>query len=212
MKALNVKSILWCKTMFTLLLATTSTSLFASQYDTTYTIQEEKKNYLATSVFILSSLIPDDDTYFYELDYGRKLSKRMDVIVGINIYKYAAPMSTPINDKTRYPGTVTSYGAVFALQYYYWKNLFVDQMINPLILDYRPSHSNRRNEGFMLLLATRLGYHYDFKMFNNPFFLEIGAEISYWPINSNVPSDFKVVDNQYRNFVFSPAFQFGFKF
>jgi hypothetical protein len=137
----------------------------------------------------------------------------MDVIIGLNIYKYAAPMSTPINDKKKYPGTVTSYGAVFAFQYYYWKNFFIDQMINPLILDYNHAENNISNdEGFMLLMATRLGYHYDFIMFNNPFFIEIGAEISYWPVNSNVPSEFKAIDDLYKSFVFSPAFQFGFKF
>lgn len=212
MKTLNITSVLNYRTFLVLLTAIISSSLFASHYNSTDTIQKEKKNYFATSVFILSSLIPDDDTYFYELDYGRKLTSKIDVIIGMNIYKYAAPMSTPINDKTRYPGTVTSYGALFAFQYYYLKNLFIDQMINPLILDYHHAENKINHEGFMLLLATRLGYHYDFNMFNNPFFFEIGAEISYWPLNSNVPDEFKAIDDFFKSYVFSPAFQFGFTF
>lgn len=212
MKSLNITSNQYFKTLIIALIVIKSLSVYAGQYSVTDSIQVEKENYLATSVFILSSLIPDDNTYFFELDYGRKISNKLDAITGMNIYKYTAPMSTPINDKTKYPGTVTSYGAVFAIQYYYWKNLYIDQMINPLILDYNISQNSTNSEGFMLLLATRMGYNYDFNLCNNPFFIEVGVEISYWPLNSNVPSEFGVIDEMYKKFVFSPAFQFGFKF
>ncbi|OFX84161.1 MAG: hypothetical protein A2W99_00080 [Bacteroidetes bacterium GWF2_33_16] len=212
MKTTKIQAILSKKIIFIMLAVSTSSHLFALQYSSVDTIKNVKKNYLTTSVFILSSLIPDDNTFFYELDYGRNLNSNMDIIIGINIYKYAAPMSTPMNDKTKYPGTVTSYGVVFAFQYYYWKNLFIDQIINPLILDYNQSQNNTNDEGFMLLMATRLGFHYDFNIFHNPFFIEIGAEISYWPVNSSVPSEFKALDDSYKTFVFSPAFQFGLKF
>lgn len=172
-----------------------------------------KKNYLATSVFVLASLIPGDNTYFYELDYGRRINEKSDLIFGLNVYKYTAPMSIGWSDKTTYPGHVFSYGAVFAYEYYIWKNLFVDQMINPLFLNYYPENTTRKSgTGFMLLCATRIGYHFDFKLFNSPFYLEAGGEISYWPVNTKVPSEFKVVDNKYSKHVFSPALQFGYKF
>ncbi len=172
-----------------------------------------EKNYLATSVFVLTSLIPGDNTYFYEIDYGRKINAKTDLVFGLNVYNYTAPMSIGWSDNTTYPGHVFSYGAVFACQYYLWKNLFVDQIFNPLFLDYYPeSTSDKSKTGFMLLCATRVGYHFDLKMFDRKFYLEAGGEISYWPINNNVPSEFKAVDNNYSRYVFSPALQFGYKF
>lgn len=172
----------------------------------------EEKHYIATSVFILSSFIPNDNTFFYEIDYGYKLNSKIDLVAGANVYQYTFPMSAPWTDATEYPGTVLSYGFLAACQYYVWRNFYVDQMFNPLFLKYNNQETPSKENGFMLLLATRIGYHYDFKMFDKSFYIEVGGEISYWPVNANVPQEFKIVDDKYKSYTFSPALQFGYKF
>ncbi|MBN2350743.1 MAG: hypothetical protein JXJ22_18035 [Bacteroidales bacterium] len=173
---------------------------------------QEKKNYLATSVFVLSSLIPDDNTFFFEIDYGRRLNPKNDLIVGVNIYKYTSPMSASWSDPVTYPGHVLSYGVVLAYQHYFWKKLFIDQIINPLLLDYYDNTKNKTGTGFMVLCATRIGYHFDISLFKKPFYLEVGGEYSYWPYNGNVPDNFKIIDAQYKSYVPSPVLQVGYKF
>jgi hypothetical protein len=175
-------------------------------------VNSYKKNYLGTSVFVLYSLAPNDNTYFFEIDYGRKLNVKNDLVAGMNIYKYTLPMSSPASDDVSYPGYVISYGAVLAYQHYIWRKLFIDQMMNPLILNYYSDDKSKAGTGFMLLFATRIGYHFDFNIFRKPFYLEAGGEISYWPVNTGVPKEFDKVDSKYRNYVFSPALQFGYRF
>ncbi len=210
MKKLNVLNKMY--TVIVLTMAFNTQIIFAQTTVNDSLWKDTEKNYFGTSVFILASLIPDDNTYFFELDYGYRLTPKSDLILGINTYKYTSPMSSPWNDQTTYAGSVVSYGLVTAYQYYFWKNLFVDQMINPLVLSYRNENNEKIQHGFMLLLATRIGYHQDFRIFSLPFYIEAGVEISYWPLNNNVPDSFNYIDNQYKSFAYSPALQFGFKF
>ena len=174
--------------------------------------QTEKKNYVGTSVLSVLSLIPGDNSYYAGIDYGRKLNQKNDLVVGLNIYKYISPMSVPLNDTTSYPGHVVSSGIVFAFQHYMWKNVFIDQLCNPLILVYKNENDNHKTTGFMLLLAARIGLHFNFNAFNVPLYIEAGGEINYWPVNRNVPDNFKQTDNKYNNYVFAPAIQIGIMF
>lgn len=169
------------------------------------------RNYLGTSLFTFASLVPDG-VFFVQIDYGRKLTPRADLAFGANVYRYVAPMSTPWNDDTRYPGHVLSYGIVFAHQRYVWNDIFLNGMVNPLILDYHDGSGAKIGTGFMLLCALRLGYHFDFDVFGAPLYLEAGGEVSFWPYNGNVPASFRRIDDAFPAHALSPALQFGYRF
>jgi len=169
--------------------------------------------YIGTSVFVLTSLIPNINAYYYEIDYGHKLSDKSNLLIDFLIQKSVAPMSIGFSgDTTKYPGHVTSCGFVFGYQRYLWKKLFVIPLINPLIVNYYDKDNKKITSGFMLMLCGRLGYHFDFNLFRQPFYFEVGGEINYWPINTNEPQDFKEIENKFNNFVFSPALNIGYKF
>lgn len=173
---------------------------------------KEYKYFIGTSPLILTSLIPDDNTFFYNLDFGIHLNQKDAILIGADVYQYTAPLSVSYSDKTKYNGHVLSYGLVLSYQRYFWKRFFLMQMINPLVMDYYSNQKEKLNTGFMLLMATRLGYRFDFTMFNLPWYFEAGGEINYWPYNVNVPNSFKSIDNKYSNFVFAPALNIGINF
>ncbi len=176
-------------------------------------LPESGRHFMGTSVFILSSLIPGDNTYFYSLDYGKEWNSKNEWSLGANIYQFTAPMSISWDDESAYPGHVLSYGIVLAGQHYIWKRFFINQMINPLLMDYHSDATgNKISRGFMLLCATRTGYRFEFGSGNHTFYLEPGFEVSYWPVNTRVPAGFRALDNEYPSYVPSPSLQCGVYF
>ena len=174
--------------------------------------RDHSRGYIGTSLFILTSLIPDDNTFFYEIDYGHRLNEKSDLLIGLDVYQYTTPMSSPWTDTTTYDGYVLSYGIIVGYQRYVWKKLYLLPMANLLKLDYFDEDRSKVGSGMMLLCTGRVGYHIDFKTFGQPFYLEPGCEYNFWPINTNVPADFKTLDDKYGNSVFSPAINIGWMF
>ena len=181
--------------------------------DSTYTnyenLRDQSRGYIGTSLFILTSLIPGDNTFFYEIDYGHRLNEKSDLLIGLDVYQYATPMSSPWTDTTTYNGHVLSYGIILGYQRYVWKKLYLLPMANLLKLDYFDENKTKVGSGFMLLCTGRVGYHIDFSAFKQSWYFEIGGEYNFWPVNTNVPEDFKTLDDQYGNSVFSPALNIG---
>ena len=65
--------------------------------------------------------------------------------------------------------------------------------------------------GFRLYLHTRIGYRFEF--FNKRWYLEPSVGINYWPVSTNFPTSFKVIEDDYTNYnLFDPNLQFGFSF
>jgi hypothetical protein len=176
-------------------------------------IAESKMNFLGTSALgLLALAYPGENTFYFQLDYGRKIKNGDNLMLGAMVYQYRRPHSTPYNDESTYNGYVLSYGPVFAYQHFFWKNFFAMPIVNPLLMDYRRDNKEKINRGFMLLCAFRGGYTFDFKISSIPFYLEPSGEINFWPVNSNVPTDFKVLESNYKKYVFAPGINFGFKF
>jgi hypothetical protein len=172
-----------------------------------------RNQYIGTSVFVLSSLIPNINAFYYEIDYGRRINDKSELLIAALVQKSSAPMSIGFSGNTnKYPRHVVSGGFAFGYQRYLWKNVFVMPMINPLIVNYYDKDNKRITSGFMLMLVGRLGYRFDFNFFRQPFYFEGGGEICYWPLNTNEPDDFKEIENMFNKFVFSPSLNIGFKF
>ena len=64
----------------------------------------------------------------------------------------------------------------------------------------------------MLLLTTRLGWHFDFRIFGLPLYFEAAGEINVWPISTKSPPGFSELDAKYPIFIFAPALNLGIKF
>ena len=64
--------------------------------------------------------------------------------------------------------------------------------------------------GYTLYLDFYFGYQ--FKFFEDRFFLEPANGISYWPLRTGVPESFKAVEQKWPNYFIQPGLDFGFKF
>jgi hypothetical protein len=165
--------------------------------------------FLGTSLFVLSSLIPDSGSLFAELDYGRRLKAGDAVLLGADVWRYESPMADPWSSAVLYPGSILSYGIILGYQAPLWKGLYAGLLCNALALDYADASGRSLGRGFQLMTTLRLGYHVEFSLFGLPCYLEPAGELNWWPVNTGVPESFAAVDRAYHNYVFSPALNFG---
>jgi hypothetical protein len=170
------------------------------------------RNSIGTSPFILLTLIPGSGTSYCELEYGRELDNHDNVLVGFDIFQYASPLSKPYSDASDYPGHVLSFGLFAADQIFLWRGLFVAPIVNPCLVDYYDLDGRYVQSGFMLLLCARTGYRFEFKIFGQAAYFEIGGEFDYWPLNANEPRGFSDLESRYNDYSFSPATNIGIKF
>jgi hypothetical protein len=170
------------------------------------------RNSIGTSPFVLLSLVPDSGTVYCELEYGRRLNGRHTALLGFDAFQYSAPLSKPYSEKTDYPGHILSGGLIAADQIFLVGGLFFAPIVNPCLINYYDEGGRYIQSGFMLLLCGRLGYHFDFRLFHRPLYLEIGGEIDYWPINLNEPQGFLGTESEFSDYSLSPALNIGIKF
>ncbi len=172
--------------------------------------EAERRNFLGTSAFMVASFIPDLDVIFYEIDYGRRLREGRYFLAGAHVYRIDAPMSA--TDGVRYPGRVYTYGPIVGFQYLRPSGIFISQLVNPMILDYRDRGDDGIGTGYMVLLATRAGYHLDFSIGGVPFYFEAAAEFNFWPWSGGAPAEFRDIDTEYPRYCFAPALNTGIRF
>jgi len=167
------------------------------------------RQFAGTSLFVLTSLIPEVPSLFAVLDYGYELSDTDVLLLGADLWRYASPMGNPWAPGPSYPGSVLSSGLIVGYQRFSVKGLYASVMLNPLILDYSDEAGGNLGLGFQLLGSVRLGYHFEFPLLGRRFYLEPAAEFSWWPVNLGVPPSFAEIEARYPNFVPAPGLNFG---
>ncbi len=53
---------------------------------------------------------------------------------------------------------------------------------------------------------------YRFEFFKKRLFVEAAYAIKYWPINTNLPTDFEEIEKGSPKYIIEPSLSFGFKF
>ena len=71
-------------------------------------------------------------------------------------------------------------------------------------------HKKEIANGYTLYLNFHLGYQ--FKFFKNRFFFQPTIGCSYWPVRTNVPESFKLVEKKWPNYFIQPGLHFGYNF
>jgi hypothetical protein len=96
-------------------------------------------------------------------------------------------------------------------QRFYSKNLYSVIQVNPYLMQFSDEDDKRIQNGFRLYLHARMGYRFEF--FDNRWYLEPAVGINYWPVSTNFPENFKVIEDDYTNYnLFDINIHFGFKF
>lgn len=111
-----------------------------------------------------------------------------------------------------YPGHLRETGLGISYQRMLWKGLFTTAEVLPQLKTYVDLDKNKIGNGFKLYTSLHLGYHLAFGK-KKQFFVEPQIHCQTWLIDTNTPSDFKELDNRWKNyFLFEPNLYVGIKF
>jgi len=172
---------------------------------------EELKHSLGSSLFLLGNIIPEDAVYAFQLDYGYKLTEKDVLIVEGITWRYYEPLGSNGSSKEKYPGNIRSTAIGVGYQRFLWKNLHSVILVNPYLMQFSDEDDELIQSGFRLYLHTRIGYRIEF--FDNRWYIEPSVGFNYWPVSTNIPADFKEIEDDYTNYnLFDINLHFGFRF
>ena len=76
---------------------------------------------------------------------------------------------------------------------------------------YMDEDNRKITNGYTLFMTYRLGYQV--KLFKNRFFIEPSIGLTHWPVKTNTPQSFKLMDSKWPNyFAYEPGLHFGYNF
>ncbi len=174
--------------------------------------EESQINYrhtLGSSLFMLGNFLPDSPDY-YLLTYGYRFTQKDRVFAEFNTWKYFEPLGTYGKSKEFYPGFVRAFGVGVGYQRFHWKGAFTTVQATPFIKQYYDVNNTKIQNGFQLYLQLIAGYRFEF--FKKRWYVEPAIALKYWPIDTNYPSGFALIEKGTPKYIFEPSLNFGFKF
>jgi len=155
--------------------------------------------------------------HHYEFHFKYKLTPKDKIGVKVSTWKLFAPMGIPLWDphimkeSEFYPGRLRETGLGVSYQRMIWKGLFTTVEILPQLKTYLDENKIKIGNGFKLYTSYHVGYH--IPLFKNRMFIEPQIHCQYWPIDTNTPQSFRVLDKKWNNyFLFEPNVYIGMNF
>lgn len=161
---------------------------------------------------------PETNTQHYEIQGRYYLTDKDAIGIKVITWKLFAPLGIDLwddqllNEESFFPGRLRETGVGVVYQRKLWKGLFATLEVVPLFTKYIDESEIKIANGFKLYNSYHLGYHIPlFK--NKRLFIEPQLHVNHWPINTNVPEAFKIVEEKFDNiFLIEPNIYFGIKF
>lgn len=190
--------------LVTLVQATAQNSLETSTDETVI-----YRHSLGSSLWSVANFT-DDSPDYYLLTYGYHLTPKDRVFVEYNTWMYEEPLGTYDNSEELYPGFIRSHGIGFGYQRFFWKGLFSAAQATPFLKQYYDEQDKKTQKGFQLYLQWVVGYRFEF--FKQRLYVEPAYALKYWPVDTNFPADFAIIEEGAGNTIFEPSLNFGFRF
>mgnify|MGYP000262360765 CR=1 FL=1 len=182
-----------------------------SEQDSTY-----KKCFIGSTFFMLGNFAQSNRPDFVQLNIGYRLTPKDVVSLEFKTWKYAWSLGIPYGKsfeapEEQFPGYVREIGVAVAYQRFLWKGLYAGVHVMNATQNFVDSNEVKIDEGFQILNTYRLGYH--FKLFKDRFFIEPSLAITQRIYHTEMPAEFKVLDDKWGKFFFAePGLHFGFNF
>ena len=180
--------------------------------DSTY-----KKFYIGSSLFMLGNFIPNDQNppEYVQLNIGYRITPKDVISLEFKRSIYAWPLGIPFGPSfdapgLNYPGHARILAPTIGYQRFWWKGVYTSVYALNAFEKYLDQDDKKIGNGYTLYLNFHLGYQ--FKFFKNRFFFEPAIGCSYWPIRTNVPQSFELVEKKWNNYFIQPGLHFGFNF
>lgn len=208
MKSMNLKTNLFVILIFSVSFVFGQSKLADGNVSTNLDNQIEHRHTLGASFFMLGNFLTDSPDY-YLLTYGNRLTKKDRIFIEFNTWRYSEPLGTYGNSVEFYPGFVRAYGLGFGYQRFHWKGMFTTIQATSFMKQYHDSNDIGMQKGFQLYLQFIAGYRFEF--FNKRFYVEPAYALKYWPIDTNYPTEFSLIEKGKPKYIFEPSLNFGFK-
>lgn len=196
----------------TVLLIASSLQLKAQKaaQDSTY-----KRWVVGSTLYLLGNFVEKHNPEYVQLNIGYRITPRDVIHFRFKRSVYDWPLGTPwekIFDGTEdtYPGHARILAPTLGYQRFWWKGVCTSVFALNAFEKYIDKNNQKIGNGYTLYLDFYLGYQ--FRFFKNRLFFEPSIGISYWPLRTNVPESFKLVENKWPNHFIQPGFDFGFNF
>jgi len=197
---------------FALTLMMASTLQVKAQYDkqgNTY-----KKWFVGSSLLMLGNFSKISPEYV-QLNVGYRITPKDVISFDFKRSIYTWPIGIPFGpsfDKPglNYPGHARILAPTIGYQRFLWKGVFTSVHALNAFEKYIDEDDKKIGNGYTLYLNFHLGYQ--FKFFENRFFFEPAIGCSYWPVRTNIPESFKLVEKKWPNYFIQPGLNFGFNF
>ena len=172
----------------------------------------EWRHSLGSSVFLVGNLDRAEPPNYLQLNYGYQLTPKDNIVVEAITWTVYQPVGIPyFTEGPYYPGKIRSLGIGAGYQRFHWKKLYTTVQATPFRQYYYDESNEIISRGIQLWLQLRLGYRVEF--LQGRLFLEPSVVCNYWPVNTNFPDAFSVVEQDWPNyFLFEPGLHFGIKF
>jgi hypothetical protein len=205
------------RTVLTVIIALSATLVFSQDFTRTDSASVQiakqdlnRRHSVGSSLFLLGNFAPGDPVWFFQLNYGYRLTQKVNLIVEAITWTYYEPLGTYGSSEELYPGKVRASGIGLGFQRFLWKNLYTTVEPTFFLQQFYDTDNEHIQDGFQLYLQFILGYHFEF--FKKRLFVEPAYALKYWPVNTNFPASFAAIEEGKPKYKFEPGLNFGFRF
>ncbi len=181
-----------------------------TQKDSTF-----RRCYIGSSLFLLGNFDNVNKPEYFQLNVGYRITRKDVVSIEFKRSIYSWPLGIPFGPSfdapgLNYPGHARILAPTVGYQRFWWKGIYTSVYALNAFEKYLDQKKKKIGNGYTLYMNFHLGYQ--FKFFKNRFFFEPAIGCSYWPMRTNVPESFKVVENKWPNYFIQPGLHFGYNF
>lgn len=176
-----------------------------------------RKWFIGSSFLMLGNLIPNDENppEYIQLNVGYRLTPKDVVSFEFKRSIYGWPIGIPFGPSfdapgLNYPGHARILAPTVGYQRFWWKGVYTSVHALNAFEKYLDQNKEKIGNGYTLYLNFHLGYQ--FRFFDNRFFFEPAIGCSYWPVRTNVPQSFEVMEEKWPTYFIQPGLHFGFNF
>lgn len=175
----------------------------------------ERKCFVGSTLFMLANLVDDPEPpKYYQLNLGYRVTPKDVISIEIITWNYYEPLGIPYSQKktaANYPGHVQAYGAGLAYKRFVLGDAYAQVHSTVLRQNYINEHGSSIQKGYQLFNTLRVGYQ--LRLFKGRFFLEPSIALTFWPVNTNLPSTFQAEEKKWNaHFIGEPGLHFGINF
>lgn len=175
-----------------------------------------RKYFAGSSFFMLGNLSAKNRPDFVQLNLGYRINPKNTVSIEFNTWKYAWSLGIPYGKsfeapEEKFPGYIREKGFALAYQHFWWKGLYTGIHVMNAWQKFVNEDGKKIDNGFQIFNTYRLGYQV--KLFKSRFFIEPSIAATQRPYHTEMPAQFKVLDDKWSKLFFpEPGLHFGVNF